>query len=421
MAGMTSSQIVCVVAIACALAACGAAPLRAPEAVAVEARTLTPRYSAFNARMLSEAASLDHRFVTSLDPGKEALTRLESTYTSRFGTTDEMLRIGDTISASGMWGTSVRFGGVQLGNRIEARGDVIASSRIAATGIAVLPTVADALFASAADPGTALARQNISIDRSLRSSGTAAWSLVANDPLGHSESIDAPMIASTRLVEPGCSAFSVGFGKVRRDYALTSNEYGPTFASTTLLCGAPMGFTVEGHGEYLADEAAAVGIGVARQFGSLGTASLALASSRAEGGSGWLARVGFEHHNSLFNVMLRSRMQSRDFREVGATLLDDPIMQRDLASVGVNVADGASLSLAYAAQTTWTQQRTNLLALKQSVSLGHGSLSMSAGHSLEDNFGSSMFISYRRPIGSAPPRRSLVEEFDLGPLHGTLH
>ena len=92
--------------------------------------------------------------------------------------------------------------------------------------------------------------------------------------------------------------------------------------------------------------------------------------------------------------------------------LTDPIMQRDLASVGLSVAERANLSLAYATQTTWAQQRINLVAIQQSVGVGRGSLAMSAGHSLEDNFGSSVFISYKRPLGVIRRSRSEIQEFD---------
>jgi hypothetical protein len=89
-------------------------------------------------------------------------------------------------------------------------------------------------------------------------------------------------------------------------------------------------------------------------------------------------------------------------------------MQRDLASIGVNVTETANLSLSYATQTTWMRERANLIALRQSMSVGSGSLSMSAGHSLEDSVGSSFFISYQRPFGTTSRRnRSPVEEFDL--------
>jgi outer membrane usher protein FimD/PapC len=405
--------------VAATLGACASAPPREQKVVDVSTGTLTPEYSSINTRVLTEAASVNHAFVASLDPHKEPLTRLESNFTQSLGASSEQLRVGDTVSSVGMWGTSVRYGGMQFGTRSDVRADVIDSSELASSGLAVLPTVADALFASAGDPGTSLAGQNLSVARSL-GRGSAAWSLTAEDAQGRSESIDAPMIASTALAQRGCSDFSVGLGKVRRDYALISNEYGPLFANTTVTCGAPLGLTVEGHGEYLDNEVAALGVGVARQVGPIGTASVAFASSHAEAGSGWLARVGFEHTNSMFNVMLRSRIQSRDFREVGTTLLNDPVMQRDLASIGVNVTEGSSLSLAYAAQTTWTRERTNLVAIKQSVNVGRGSLSMSAGHSLEDNFGTSLFLSYKRPFGFTRPTQSSSEEFDLQLLDSAL-
>jgi outer membrane usher protein FimD/PapC len=276
---------------------------------------------------------------------------------------------------------------------------------LASSGLAVLPTVADAMFAATGDPGSSMADQSLSFNRSWRTGG-----LSASDALGRSVAINAPMIANTRLVDEGCADMSVGAGKVRRDYAITSNEYGPAFANTTVACGAPLGFTVEGHGEYIADEVAAVGLGLARKVGPLGTASLTYASSRAAGTDGWLAGVGFEHQNSLFSVALRSRLQSREFREAGSVMLDDPVMVRDLASVGFSAFEGGKTSIAYASQTTWARERMNIVALQQSLSLGRGSLSMSAGHSLADAADSSIFISYQAPFGFFRRLRSPVQE-----------
>lgn len=395
-----------------ALSACVATPSAGPEEVAVKAARLAPEYSSFNARVLSDAGNVEHSFSASLDPNVETLTRLESAYSQQIGADEtQHIRVGDTVSTSGMWGSSVRYGGMQFGTRTGARADVIAASDLATAGLAVLPTVEDALFASLGDRSTLLAAQNVAIGGGA---GDGPWSLVAQDALGHSATIGAPMIASTRLVAEGCSDFSVGVGKVRRDYALVSNEYGPLFANTTVACAVPLGFTVEGHGEYLADDVTALGFGLARQVGPLGTASAAFASSRTvTGTAGWLARFGFEHSSPLFNVALRSQMQSREFRDIGAVALADPIMQRDLAAVGLNVTDRANLSLAYATQTTWERVRIDVIALKQSVSVGRGALSMSAGHSFAENFGSSLFISYKRPLGLRTPARSPIREFDL--------
>ena len=237
---------------ALALTACAVPQVSEPETVAVRATSLNPAYSSVNAQVLSDAGKVDSSFAASLDPKASAdtVTRLQSSYTQQLGA--DNLRVGDAVSSIGMWGTSVRYGGMQFGSRADTRADVITSSRMASAGLAVLPTVADALFASAGSAGAGLSQQNLSVNRSLPS-GSQAWNLAVKDALGHSESIAAPMISRTRLVDEGCSDFSVGFGKVREDYALTSNSYGPMFANTTVACGAPLGLTVEGHGEYLAD------------------------------------------------------------------------------------------------------------------------------------------------------------------------
>lgn len=400
------------------LAACATEVVQRPEEVAVKADTITPNYSSINTRVLNDSSVLDYSFAASLNPQAEPFTRLESRYTQELD--GEQLLLGDAVSSSGMWGSAVRYGGMQFGTASQPRADIVTSTRLATSGLAVLPTVADAWFATSGEVDTVLSQQRLSVDRAVRVSGPNALSFVARDSLGRADSFTAPMIASAKLIDQGCRDFSVGIGKVRQDYAVTSNEYGPMFANTTVACAMPLGLTVEGHGEYLADQVAALGLGVARRLGPLGTASLALASSRAEAGEGWLARIGFEHQNSLFNLMVRSRIQSREFREIGSVAGGDLIMQRNLASVGMNFGESSKLALAYAAQTTWDRERMNLIALSQSTSLGRGSISMTAGHSLAENIGSSVFISYRLPFGSPRKHRSPVDEVTLDLLDKVL-
>lgn len=397
-----------------ALAACGVTPPNELDMVQVDAKKITLQHSSFSAQVASDTGSVTQTFAASLDPKLTTVTRLESSFTQALDDAGrEQLRWGDTVSSVGMWGSAVRFGGLQFGTRGTARADVVNSSELATSGLAVLPTVADALFASLNSHHAPLAARNLSISRSVNAFNGRSMGLQLHDALGRSTSIDAPLISGARLVEEGCQDFSIGFGKVRRDYAIESNAYGPTFANTTVVCGTPLGFTIEGHGEYLADEVTAFGIGLARSFGPIGTASFAVASSQSDLGSGWLARVGFEHRNEWFNVALRTRLQSREFREINTLELTDPIMQRDLASVGVNLGENANLSLAYATQTTWARERADLLALRQSMNVGVGSLSLSAGHSMADHVGSSVYISYQRPFGSQRRERSPVEELEL--------
>lgn len=391
-------------------AGCVSAP-PVPDDVAVRTDLQKPKQPSINARVLTDRSVLDYSFAASLDPNDDRVTRLESRYTLQLPDAEEQIRIGDTVSTAGLWGSTVRYGGVQFGTRTSPNEDVLYSEKLATSGIAVLPTAADALFASIGSSASVLSHQSLSLGgRNINDRN--AVSFVASDSFGRSEALSAPLVAPTRLVESGCSDFAVGVGKVREDYAFTSNGYGPTFANTTVVCAAPLGFTIEGHGEYLADEVAAFGIGLARRLGAIGTASVAVASSDTQIGSGWLARVGFEHQSSLLNFAVRTRLQSPEFREVGTVWVEDPIMRRNLASVGVNVGERASIAIAYAEQTTWDRERADIFSLNQKMSVGRGSVVVTAGHSLAEDIGSSFFLSYKRPFG-APPRRAHFDASDL--------
>jgi outer membrane usher protein FimD/PapC len=404
------------------LVGCASVPVPAPstpEKVDVKTDLRKPTNPSFNATVLNDATALNASFAASIDPDIEALTRLESSYTVSVSEDGEQLRIGDAVSQAGSWGTAVRFGGVQFGTRSSPNDDVLYSPRLATSGLAILPTSADALFASLGGRENLLARQSLSVN-APKFTGPNAINIVASDTFGRSEAMTAPLVSSTRLVESGCSDFSLGVGKVRRDFAVTSNDYGPVFANTTVACAAPFGFTVEGHGEYLADQVTALGFGIARHIGPIGTASFAVASSDTELGTGWLARVGFEHTGSLLNLAVRSRIQSREFRSVGSSWVEDPMMRRHLASVGLNLSSRASIAVAYAEQTTWNQTRADILSINKKVTLGKGSVTVTAGHSANEEIGSSFVLSYKRPLGSPAPRRAEFDESDLELLEVTV-
>lgn len=410
---MTAGVKAAAIAAAFGVALCGCvATPPAPNDVALKTDFQKPATPSINARVLTDASVLDYSFAASIDPDEDRVTRLESRYTLNLAEAEEQLSIGDTVSSAGLWGSTVRYGGLQFGTRTKPREDVIYTERLATSGIAVLPTAADALFASISDSESLLSRQSLSLSGAREITTQNSLSVVARDSFGRSEALDVPLTAPTRLVESGCSDFALGLGKVREDYAFTSNAYGPVFANTTVACSAPLGFTVEGHGEYLADQVAALGLGLARRLGAIGTASVAFASSDTELGSGWLARVGFEHQSSILNFTLRTRMQSREFREVGSVWVEDPLMRRNLASVGLNVGDSATVALAYAEQTTWERERADILSLNQKMSVGRGSILMTAGHSFGDDIGSSFFLSYKRPFGT-PARRASFDASDL--------
>jgi outer membrane usher protein len=306
---------------------------------------------------------------------------------------------------------------VQFGTP-DPRADVVASRRLATPGIAVLPSTADALLSSARG-SSSLGAEGWSTSGSTRLVGANTVSFIAQDALGRTQVITQPLLAKTVLADPGCSSFSMGIGKVREDYALQSNQYGAVFANTTVRCGLSRKLTLETHGEYLEGQTAAYGVDLASKVGTVGLASAAVASSHGEGESGWLAKIGFEHSNSLFDLALRTRLQSRGFREAAAQGATDPVVQQTLASVGLKLNDAHNLALAYAAQTTAIGERADVLALTQSMHMGaYGAFSMTAGHSVAQGQDSSVYLFYSRPFGDivasgAALKGIMTPNFDL--------
>lgn len=94
--------------------------------------------------------------------------------------------------------------------------------------------------------------------------------------------------------------------------------------------------------------------------------------------------------------------------------MEDPVVRRDLASVGLNLGERASVALAYAAQRTWQDERTDIVSLNQEMHVGLGSVVLTAGHAFERDIGSSFFVQYNRPLGASANRaRFDASDLDL--------
>jgi outer membrane usher protein FimD/PapC len=362
--------------------------------------------SSFNARLLRDDGVLDWNFLASTDPEAERLTRLDSSWRKELDDSRNLL-LGDAVSSGGSWGTAVRYAGLQFGTSAELRADVIPNTALAQPGVAALPSMADALLKDARD--SKLALHGLAVDGAVQVAAPNLLSFVARDSVGRSRAITRPLLSKARLVGPGCDRFSFGVGRAREDYALVSNDYGPWLVNTTVTCGMPFGFTIEGHGAYVDGDVGSAGLDVARRLGVLGTASVALASSYSTVDSGWLTRFAFEHSNRAFDFIVHRGIQSRSFRQVGELGSDDPVEQRTLASMSFKFGRFGNVALAYATQSTFAREQTNVLALNESTQLGSGRIGVTAGHSLTDESESSVLLFFTQPLGVAAKSRSSLQ------------
>jgi outer membrane usher protein len=381
------------------LIAAAAVPAVAAD-FALSHQFLSKTVSTLDAEVRMPAGELATTAIASLRNPQAPLVRLESAWKVDLGG-ERFLRLGDTISNPGAWGSAVRYGGLQLGTPHALRDDLVHAPRLALSGLAVLPSSADLLFGSLRLPHTALSRRGLTLQRQPLVGGSGV-SVLARDASGRSATVGSRLLATPRGAAPGCRAFTLGLGRAREDYGMEGDRYGALFANTTVACGLPAGFAVEAHGEYLAGEAGLAGLHLSRRLGGVGAASVAVAASDALAGNGWAVQMGLAHEHERFDFALQARLQSEAYRELGAAdpdSTDAAIAQRMLASIARRFGSRGTLALAYAMQRTHDADRADIVGLSQSYAFSRRSrLSFAANQAIDDDRRSSVNLSWSREM-----------------------
>lgn len=377
-----------------------AAPDPTEDEFALRSEQFSKTSSAVRAAVPIQDSWVDTTAIASLDSRAGNFVRLESAFSLPLDDSAKRLRVGDSVSHPGMMGNAVRFAGLQFGTASSSRTDLLDASRLALSGTAIVPTAVDAMLAGKAKSTDRFAGRGLALQRApqLQANGL---SFAATDSVGQTNSFNRTLLPKYIAPSSGCDNYSVGVGRARVDYALTSNSYGPWFANSTVVCGLDSGLAMEAHGEFLAGETGVAGLSLFRPVGALGTASVSVATSDNERGSGWLLRVGLQHSNELFDLNLRAHKQSVDYREVGATIDGDSVAQRIIASAGAQVTSRSMLSLAYINQTTHGLQQTNTLAVSNKIELGsRGAISIAAQRAVDGKEfnDSSVTMSYSKKL-----------------------
>jgi outer membrane usher protein len=306
------------------------------------------------------------------------VTRLDTTYTRDFPATLETLNLGDAISDGASWGNAVRYAGVRWSRNFGLRPDLLTTPLLATSGSATVPSTVDVFVNNQLVSSSQLPPGPFLIDRLPTVSGTGDVSVVVRDALGREQVVTQSFYSSTTLLAQGLSQYSVNLGKIRDDYGLRSNEYGPLLGEVSYRRGITDGITLEGHAEYLAREAHAAGLNAAFAVGRIGVINFTAANGGDAAGSGWLRGVGIEHRGTNTSFIASSLWASNEFSQVGEPV--DPALrmrQRSLLQTGMGLGRFGSLSLAYVRQTYRDSPVQQTLGLTHSISFGRiGSLNL---------------------------------------------
>jgi outer membrane usher protein len=313
---------------------------------------------------------------------EKQFVRLDTTFTRDFTDRLETLNVGDAISDPGTWGNAIRFAGIRWSRNFGLRPDLLTTPLLSTAGTAAVPSTADVFVNNQLVTSTQLPAGPFVIDRLPTVSGTGDVSVVVRDALGREQVVSQTFYSSSVLLARDLTQYSLNVGSVREDYALSSDRYGATLAEASYRRGVTDAFTVEGHGEYLAGDAHAMGVNAAFGVGTLGVLNVTAANGGDARGSGWLSGIGMEHRGANTSFIVNSLWTTRDFAQVGES--PDPDMrvrQRSLAQTGVGLGRFGSLSLAYVRQSYRSAPNQQTLSLTHTVSLGRaGTLNLTVSH-----------------------------------------
>jgi outer membrane usher protein len=299
------------------------------------------------------------------------LVRLDTTFTRDFPATLETLNLGDAISDGASWGNAVRYAGVRWSRNFGLRPDLLTTPLLATSGTATVPSTVDVFVNNQLVTSSQLPPGPFVIDRLPTVSGTGDVSVVVRDALGREQVVTQAFYSSTTLLAQGLTQYSVNLGKIRDDYGLESNQYGPLLSEVSYRRGITDSFTLEGHGEYLAGDSHAAGVNAAFAAGSVGVVNVTAANGGDSSGSGWLSGVGIEHRGTNTSFIASSLWATSEFSQVGEPL--DPALrmrQRKLLQTGMGLGRFGSLSLAYVRQTYRDAPTQQTLGLTHSISFG---------------------------------------------------
>ena len=301
------------------------------------------------------------------------LVRLDTAFTRDFPATLETLNLGDAISDGASWGNAVRYAGVRWSRNFGLRPDLLTTPLLATSGTATVPSTVDVFVNNQLVTSSQLPPGPFVIDRLPTVSGTGDVSVVVRDALGREQVVTQTFYSSTTLLAQGLTQYSVNLGKIRDDYGLESNQYGPLLGEVSYRRGITDSFTLEGHGEYLAGDSHAAGVNAAFAAGSVGVVNVTAANGGDSSGSGWLSGVGIEHRGTNTSFIASSLWATSEFSQVGEPL--DPALrmrQRNLLQTGMGLGRFGSLSLAYVRQTYRDAPTQQTLGLTHSISFGRG-------------------------------------------------
>lgn len=325
-------------------------------------------------------------------------TRLDTTWTHDDPDTMTTLQLGDSITDGGMTGLAVRMGGLQYGTNFATRPYFITFPLPVIGGQAALPSTVQLYVNGILKESQQVPPGPFSIPAVPVVTGPGIATLVVRDILGREQVISSSFYATSNLLKSGLDDYSFSIGKLRENYGLDSNDYGPSIATGIFRYGFTDDFTGELRGEISAG-LKDMSVGGTYATPDSGVFNTALAVSHGSLGQGALGLIGYQRQWQTFNVGTNVQLASPQFTELGYNGLPAPRKQIT-ASVGAFLGRGGSASLAYVDQDSPLFGRARLLTANYSVNVGrNGFFTANAFHALTGGNNNGVILMFTLPFG----------------------
>jgi outer membrane usher protein len=325
--------------------------------------------------------------------------RLETTYNLDFPARNLSLRLGDSTTRSGLWGSSVYFGGMQLTRNFGLTPGFMSQPIPSLSGTASAPSTIELYVNDALRQTSNVPTGPFAIDNFPLITGGGNARIVVRDVLGRETVVVQPFFTHVDLLEQGLSDWSVEAGLVRRNLGSANAQYGQGFTSGMLRYGVSRNFTLDSRVELSAKmQNAGVGASYTLPWQTLGQAALVLSRDKSYGsGHQWMVNV---QHDSLQNSFAaRANSASRNYRHIGldAGTLPNRLELSGNYSYSSNSRD--SLGIAFARISTYDRGTLTSYSANYSMRLGNNNtLMLSATRVTGSSSGTSLGLSLTVPL-----------------------
>lgn len=321
--------------------------------------------------------------------------RLDTTVSTSFP--DEMLtlRLGDTVTAALPWSRSTRIGGIQLARNFSLQPYRTTAPLPQFLGSAALPSQVELFINGMRQSTSQVPAGPFQLNTIPSINGAGNAQVVLTDALGRATTLNFSLYDTQRLLQEGLSDWSVDLGVVRKNYGLSSFDYGNDPATSGVWrYGVNNNFTLETHGEATRGLLAG-GVGGAWLLGEAGVLSSAVSANSYQGRQGSLLNLGYSWRNDRFNFGIEGNATRGDYRDV-ASLYGSPTPSGSgRATVGYSTDNFGSFGLSYLSLQYPQQDATRYANVYWFKSLGRSaSLNVSLNQNLDIRRERSVFVGF---------------------------